>query len=141
MDSMKNIEEAIEAAEALLSEEEEEEMFAGEKSADKPLTEPRNLIQTDNNLSPSKRNLMPKIGDAAQRMGALQCSKADCFFSVAFCVWVVLLLAVCLPISGLKVSLFPFVNDDIILMFFLGSAAVASVFSLSMGIEKLRRRE
>jgi hypothetical protein len=139
MDSVKNLEKTIEAAKALLS---EEKILAGEKSADEPLTESKNLIRTGNNLTPFEQGLIPKTVDATKHKGALGRSKAPYYlFSAAFCIWVVLLLAVYLPISGLVTPTFPLTISNDMMMPFLVSASVASIISLFIGISKLRRKE
>jgi hypothetical protein len=139
MDSVKNLEKTIEAAKALLS---EEKILAGEESADETLTESKNLIRTRNNLAPSEKGFSTKTVDAAKHRGALRRSKSPYYlFSAAFCIWAVLLLTVYLPISGLVTPIFPLNISSSMMMPFLASAAVASIVSFFMGINKLRGKE
>jgi hypothetical protein len=139
MDSIKTLEETIEAAKAMLSE--ENTPVNEERVQDIPI-EFENLIKTGNTLTSSKQGFKPKTVDTTKHTGALKHSKGPYyFFAVAFCIWVILLLAIYLPISGLKMTIFPFINDNTEMMYFLVSATVASIFSLSIGIKKLREKE
>jgi hypothetical protein len=139
LNSIKNLEETIEAAKAMLSE--EKTPVSKERAEDIPI-EFENLIKTGNTLTSSKQGLKPKTVDATKHTGALKHSKGPYyFFAAAFCIWVILLLTIYLPISGLKMTIFPFINDNTEMMYFLVSATVASIFSLSIGIKKLREKE
>ena len=136
MDSARNVERTIEAAKALLS---EEKMLAGEERAEKSLSESEWLTRTSKDLTSSEQGFMPKTADTLKNKGTLRRSKAPYyFFSAAFCIWVVLLLVVYIPISGLTTPIFPFIIDNNMMMCFLASAGLASLISLFIGINMLR---
>jgi hypothetical protein len=61
------------------------------------------------------------------------------FFFVAFGIWIVSLLTVYLPISGLVTPVYPLIIDSNIMTVFLGSTAVCFLSSLLIGLSKLGR--
>jgi hypothetical protein len=139
LNSIKNLEETIEAAKAMLS---EEKTPVTEERVQDVLTESENLIKTSNTLISSEQGFKPKIVDTSSHKDATRRSRKPYYlFSAAFCIWVILLLAIYLPISGLVAPIFPLTISDNMMMSFFVSSTVASIIPLFIGINKLRGKE
>lgn len=127
--SVEILEEIIEAANALVS---------AEKSPPKPegITEAREIAKTADQDSPREPkthtpNFIPRL------CLALKSRMPYLFFLATFAIWLVSLLAIYLPVSGLVTPSFSLTVDDTAMTIFLVSAGLGSVSSLLIGLRKL----
>jgi len=67
--------------------------------------------------------------------------KAYLFFSATFAMWMVSLLAVYLPVSGLTTPTYPFIISDSVMILFLAATALAFITSFTLGLRRLREKE
>jgi uncharacterized membrane protein YdbT with pleckstrin-like domain len=139
LDSARNLESTIEAAKALLSE--EKMTIVKERAEEFTESKQTSTEKARKALISSEQGFNPKTEGTSKSAGAIRQKALYCLFFVIFGIWSVLLLAVYLPISGLKMSIFPFIIYNTIMMFFLASATIASIIPLFIGIKKLRGKE
>jgi hypothetical protein len=138
LDSAKNIERTIEVEKALLL---EKKMTIVKERAEELLTESKQIIRTGKvrkALISSGQGFKLKTVGTSKFAGAIRQKTLYCLFLVTFGIWTVLLLAICLPISGLTTPVFPLTINNTMIMSFLVSAGIASILSLIIGISKLR---
>ena len=136
MDSVKNFEKIIEDAKDLLI---EEKILVGIESTEEFLMKSDRLTKNSKALTSSKKGFILKNIETLKHKGALRRLKAPYyFFSAAFCIWIVLLLDVYLPIIGSTTPVSTLMRNNIIIISFLMSAGVASILSFIIGINKLR---
>ncbi len=139
MDSVKNFEKIIEDAKDLLI---EEKILVGIESTEEFLMKSDRLTKTSKALTSSKKGFILKNKETIKYKGALRRIKApNYFFSAAFCIWIVLLLNVYLPIIGSITPVSTLMRNNIIMISFLVSAGVASILSFIIGINKLRGKD
>jgi len=128
---MDSTQELVEAARKLIAKEEtvsEKTMFPARE---------RSLMVESNSLHGSRdlaRNFSRPIMHTQRKSG----KRAYLFFLATFAIWMVSLLIVYLPISGLMTPTFPFVINNNTMGVFLSATALVVVTSFTLGLNRVR---